>query len=117
MSRRETLNKLQEELRIRYKQLIHSMESDFESKISHNIHSNDVIDLASDSEGSETKMRTLAMGSNEALEISDTLKKCKEDTYGRCEDCEEEISIARLQAIPTASRCIKCQTKFEKRRF
>jgi DnaK suppressor protein len=34
-------------------------------------------------------------------------------TYGRCTDCGEEISAARLQASPHAPRCIACQTKAE----
>lgn len=32
----------------------------------------------------------------------------------RCEDCDAEIPEARLQAVPEATRCIRCQERFEK---
>jgi RNA polymerase-binding transcription factor DksA len=34
--------------------------------------------------------------------------------YGRCIDCEAEIGYARLQAYPSAKRCIGCQELREK---
>ena len=30
-----------------------------------------------------------------------------------CEDCGEQIPLARRKAIPSAIRCIKCQSIFE----
>jgi RNA polymerase-binding transcription factor len=33
--------------------------------------------------------------------------------YGICEQCEAEISLKRLHAIPWASRCVPCQEQFE----
>jgi DnaK suppressor protein len=38
------------------------------------------------------------------------------DLFGLCEDCEEEIPWARLQAIPHATLCIDCQTKRDPQR-
>jgi len=34
--------------------------------------------------------------------------------YGLCTDCGAEIGFARLQAFPTAKRCIGCQQVREK---
>lgn len=34
--------------------------------------------------------------------------------YGECVDCGREIAFARLEAQPTAVRCIACQTAWEK---
>jgi RNA polymerase-binding transcription factor DksA len=34
--------------------------------------------------------------------------------YGLCIDCEADIGYARLQAFPTAKRCIGCQENREK---
>jgi DnaK suppressor protein len=34
--------------------------------------------------------------------------------YGLCIDCEAEIGFARLQAFPSAKRCIGCQALREK---
>jgi RNA polymerase-binding transcription factor DksA len=36
--------------------------------------------------------------------------------YGLCTDCGAEIGFARLQAFPTAKRCIGCQQLREKTR-
>jgi RNA polymerase-binding transcription factor DksA len=36
--------------------------------------------------------------------------------YGLCTDCGAEIGFARLQAFPTAKRCIACQQVREKTR-
>ena len=37
-------------------------------------------------------------------------------TYGVCTDCGGEIGYDRLQAYPTAKRCIRCQTEHEQKR-
>lgn len=37
-------------------------------------------------------------------------------TYGLCIDCGAPVASARLQAYPTAKRCIACQTRHEDRR-
>lgn len=33
-----------------------------------------------------------------------------------CQDCENEIEPARREVMPSATRCIACQTRFEQRR-
>lgn len=47
-------------------------------------------------------------------QIDLALKKMDEGTYGRCEMCEEEISVARLRAHPFAVRCTRCQEIWER---
>lgn len=42
------------------------------------------------------------------------LKKIDEGTYGVCEECEEPISLKRLQARPEAPLCIQCKEAQEK---
>lgn len=34
--------------------------------------------------------------------------------WRECDDCGTAIPIARMKAKPDATRCIKCQTEFEK---
>ena len=41
--------------------------------------------------------------------IEEALLRIDEGTYGTCEDCGEEISVGRLNAIPFALRCVECQ--------
>jgi DnaK suppressor protein len=45
--------------------------------------------------------------------IKRSLDDIENGDFGICEDCGEDISIARLMARPVASRCIKCKTKQE----
>ncbi len=42
----------------------------------------------------------------EAVDIA--LEKIERNTYGKCEVCETEIPLERLQAFPEARTCTKC---------
>jgi DnaK suppressor protein len=33
--------------------------------------------------------------------------------YGMCEDCGKEIGAERLEALPSSTRCISCQSEWE----
>lgn len=45
--------------------------------------------------------------------IDAALKRLAAGTYGQCEACGTPIDRARLEALPYASRCVKCQTRLE----
>ncbi|RME01940.1 MAG: TraR/DksA family transcriptional regulator [Calditrichaeota bacterium] len=49
----------------------------------------------------------------EMTEINEALKRILDGTYGICVDCGKEIPQARLEAKPTALRCVECQHKLE----
>ena len=51
---------------------------------------------------------------HELRDIEATFRRIKDATYGVCIDCGDEISFDRLQAYPTAKRCIVCQEKHER---
>ncbi len=42
--------------------------------------------------------------------IDETVAKIEAGDYGYCEACGVEIGLLRLQARPTASKCIDCKT-------
>ena len=44
-----------------------------------------------------------------AIEVA--LQRIEAGTYGACIDCEEEISAARLKAVPWTKVCIGCKEK------
>ena len=46
--------------------------------------------------------------------IEHSLQDIEDGKYGRCGQCEEEISLKRLKARPTARFCIDCKTQLEK---
>jgi DnaK suppressor protein len=50
----------------------------------------------------------------ELRRIDTALARINEGSYGQCESCGQEIPQARLQAEPTALRCVRCQELFEK---
>jgi len=45
--------------------------------------------------------------------IQGALDRMKEGSYGVCEECGEDISIARLKARPVTKLCIDCKSKQE----
>lgn len=50
---------------------------------------------------------------NELRDVEDALARIQDGTYGECEECGSEISRERLDAYPTATRCIECQQRHE----
>ena len=51
---------------------------------------------------------------DELRRIDTALARLNEGSYGQCESCGQEIPQARLQAEPTALRCVQCQELYEK---
>src|SRR6516165_1356198 len=45
---------------------------------------------------------------HEIHQIREALKRISEGTYGICAHCGEDIDPKRLNALPTATRCISC---------
>ena len=45
--------------------------------------------------------------------IQDALKRMDEGEYGICEECGEEISLARLKARPVTTLCVSCKARQE----
>ena len=48
-----------------------------------------------------------------ASKVAKALVRLRDDPefFGECEDCNEEIPLARLQAMPYAELCVACQGK------
>lgn len=46
--------------------------------------------------------------------IDEALLRIDEGEYGVCEECEEEIPLGRLKAMPFARHCVKCKSDLEK---
>jgi len=50
-------------------------------------------------------------------EISDSLLRIDNGTYGICMECEEPISAKRLDAVPWTKFCIRCQEAADRHEF
>ncbi len=46
--------------------------------------------------------------------VKSALERHREGTYGNCVDCGEKIATKRLEALPSAERCVGCQSDFER---
>ena len=69
----------------------------------------DVVDTASDAVEIEINLKLAEYGSRELGQIDNALTKMSEGSYGICESCEGNITVARIKALPFATKCIKCQ--------
>ncbi len=67
------------------------------------------------SHGAERRFELRIRGREHKLikKIKKTLVRIENGTFGQCESCEEEISIARLKARPVTTQCIECKTREE----
>ena len=45
--------------------------------------------------------------------IDEALVRIKENSFGLCVNCQEEVQQKRLEAVPWARHCITCQEKQE----
>ncbi len=57
------------------------------------------------------------VGANEAeavVQVEEALRRLDEGTYGRCEECGAAIPRTRLDALPFARFCIRCQEAIER---
>ncbi|MBS0350588.1 MAG: RNA polymerase-binding protein DksA [Proteobacteria bacterium] len=70
----------------------------------------DPIDRASQEEGFNLELRTRDRERKLLKKIEQALDKIDKGEYGYCEDCGAEIGIRRLEARPTAIKCIDCKT-------
>jgi DnaK suppressor protein len=73
----------------------------------------DAADAAFDASGEEMASQLAELESKELAQVERALKRLKQGTYGQCESCASKILIARLNALPYSTLCIKCQREME----
>ena len=57
----------------------------------------------------ELAIRNLDRESNLLRDVKGALARIADGSYGTCMHCEEDISLKRLNAVPWAAFCIRCQ--------
>ena len=67
-------------------------------------------DRATQEEEFSLELRTRDRERKLIRKIDATIEKIVQDDYGFCDSCGIEIGIRRLEARPTASKCIDCKT-------
>lgn len=70
----------------------------------------DPVDRASQEEGFNLELRTRDRERRLIKKIEQSLDLINTGEYGFCEDCGAEIGVRRMEARPTAVKCIDCKT-------
>jgi RNA polymerase-binding transcription factor len=70
-------------------------------------------DEANTEQWRETNAAMIDHHVDEISGIQAALSRVESGTYGLCVDCGEPIGFQRLQAYPSANRCLECQSKVE----
>jgi DnaK suppressor protein len=77
----------------------------------------DAMDIADQALESYTKDFAFSKSSGDRrllVQIREALERIDHDSYGICAHCEEPIELRRLEAVPWARYCLKCQSLSEK---
>jgi len=114
------INQLAKKLNEDYKTLLREVREELEN--SGNQHRIDLLNEEPGDSGDESMANALADFNLTILDrhidgmrdIEAALQRIKNGEYGACTDCGDDVGFPRLQAYPTAKRCIVCQEQREK---
>jgi DnaK suppressor protein len=70
-------------------------------------------DSAASSKDRELTACLAQLAGSRVAAVEDALERLREGRYGTCEECEEEIPLERLKAMPSTVLCVDCQRKRE----
>ena len=117
MERKEALKSLQNVLVTRRDALRAALKGDLTALRELNLPSGELADFALDSGCEEITNRMAEVESTELRHVDQALARINAGDYGACQGCDKPIPLARLEALPHARLCIKCQIKLEKSGF
>ena len=115
MARQDALLRLHKNLLARRSELRKRLGLELEelAHVKHSSASGDAADAAFDSSGEEIASTLAELESKELAQIERALRRLKAGTYGKCEVCGLTIPVARLNALPFSTLCVKCQRELE----
>jgi DnaK suppressor protein len=103
----DAYNQVSRNIRVRSGEVLDRSSADKRGVTTH------MADVSSDSASHEIGLRQLSEDGDVLTLIEDALERLAKGQYGKCQDCGEMISEARLKVRPYAVFCIKCKTKRE----
>jgi DnaK suppressor protein len=71
-------------------------------------------ELASDASEKAVMFGQLESQSGELAQVRDALERLDKGAFGLCDNCNDDIPLERLRAIPYARLCIGCKTAEER---
>lgn len=105
---------LVEEIGLLKKSILNSTPKDAAGEISS--YSTHMADQGTDADEREKAFLFASKSGRLLYHIDEALRRIKDKTYGKCAECGQEISSARLEAVPHARLCIACKEKEEKKK-
>jgi RNA polymerase-binding transcription factor len=75
--------------------------------------SGDSVDAAFETGSEEIASQLVELEAKELRQVERAMTKIKTGTYGVCEGCQVKIPVARLNALPYSTLCVKCQREYE----
>jgi len=76
-------------------------------------HSNHMADQGSDEFQYETTIKFANTEGRYLYNIEEALGRIEDGTYGKCQECNKAIGVARLKRLPYTRMCIDCKEKEE----
>jgi len=76
--------------------------------------SGDIYDQASSERDRELGLLLGDREREKVHSIDEAILRIDEGEYGICEECEEDIPLGRLKAMPFTRHCVKCKADLEK---
>jgi DnaK suppressor protein len=117
MRKKDVIRRLKDVLQKRRTALRKSLTNDIaDLKRGTGIEKGDVADVALDDAFDLVSSQLAESESRELAQIELALERIRRGTYTQCGVCEGAIPLARLEALPYAVRCVKCEREAEKKR-
>ena len=76
-------------------------------------HSNHMADQGSDEFQYETTIKFANTEGRYLYNIEEALRRIEDGTYGKCQECNQNITLPRLRRLPYTRMCIECKEKEE----
>jgi DnaK suppressor protein len=114
MARRDALMKITKSLLTRRTELRKRLGMEFSTLGSKSPNaSGDSADAAFEHAGEELAFQLSELEGRELAQVERALLRIKQGKYGVCDGCATKIPVARLNALPYSTLCIKCQREAE----
>lgn len=115
MARREALNRLHSVLLARRAELYRRIGTELHDlgHFNESAGGGDSADAAFDTGNDEVSSRLAELEARELRQIERAMVRMKQGKYGLCEACQTRIPVARLDALPYSTLCVKCQREME----
>lgn len=93
---------------------VNHLEQDLREEIADN--QNMPGDMADHGSGELNQHLSVTLMENDRIElerIERAISRIETGAYGRCDTCQKPIPMTRLKALPWATKCISCQSRYE----